>query len=884
MRALARLRSLYRNLVHRGRVERDLDDEIAAVFSALEEEHRRSGLSADDARRAAAIELGRAASIKTQVRDARTGAAIETLWQDVRFGLRLLRRTPSFTAAAVLSVTLGVGATIALFGLLDAVRLRPLPVPRAAELAEVRLDGPRCCRHTGRNRQVSLPLWREIERQQQAFSAMFAFADTRFNLAPQGDVRYVEGLYVSGGFFQVLGVSALMGRTIEPADDRPGCNGAPAVISHALWQREFGGRRDILGQTLTLRGGLYPVAGVMPPDFFGVEVGRRFDVALPICAAGFDRRDHWWLAAMGRLKPGWTAAAADAHLAALGPSLLNAAVPPNYSVEMARTFPTLRFSVHAAPNGVSPLREEYGGALWLLFGIAAVVLLTACANVGSLSLVRAAARQPELALRSALGATRLRIVRQLAVEGALVTLAGAAAGLALARAAGGGILRALSTPSDPIVLDLRPDWRVAALTAGIVGATTMAFAMLPVLRARTSQPSIGARVTAGRRTMVVREVLVALQVATSVILVAAALLFVSTFRNLATMNTGLAWDRVLVANVFFADGPPPAARAATQREVARRIAAVPGIEHVAHASTPPFSGSTWSTIIAMPSPAGEIEAEIVRNQVSAGYFAAVDTPLVAGRDFDHRDTPASPLVAVVNEQFARTFFGGQSPIGRRYTEGKQQFDIIGLVRDSKQYTLREEFRPITYSASAQSADAPSTVRFVLRRRTADAATTAGVRDAILGVAPGAGIRFATGGDMLTDAMRRERLLAGLAGFFGVVALALAIVGVYGVVAYAASTRRREIGIRRALGARAADVLRAVLGRIGFVASLGLAVGLALTLSLSAGAASLLYGVQPHDPRLLAAVAGTMLLAGLAASAFPARRALRTDPVSVLKDE
>jgi len=884
MGALARLRSLCRNLVLRDRVERDLDDELAAVFVALEEEHRRAGLTADEARRAAAIELGRPAAIKTQVRDARAGAAIETLWHDVRFGVRLLRRTPPFTAAAVLSVALGVGATIALFGLLDAVRLRPLPVPRAGELAEIRLDGPRCCRHTGRNRQVSLPLWQEIERQQQAFSSMFAFADTRVNLAPQGEVRYVEALYVSGSFFQVLGVRALVGRTIEPSDDRPGCDSWPAVISHALWQREFGGRPDILGQTLAIRNGHHPIAGVLPPDFFGVEVGRRADVAMPLCASGYNRRDHWWLAAMGRLKPGWTAAAADAHLSALGPALLNATVPPTYTAEMAREFPTLRFSVHAAPNGVSPLREEYGDALWLLAGIAAVVLLTACANVGSLSLVRAAARQPELALRSALGATKLRIFRQLAIEGVLVTLAGAAAGLALARAAGGGILRALSTPSDPIVLDLRLDWRIAAITAGIVGATTIAFAILPLLRARASQPSIGVRVTAGRRTMVVREILVALQVATSVVLVAAALLFASTFRNLATMDVGFAWDRMLVANVFFPAEPAPAARAAMQREVARAMADVPGIERVAHATTPPFGGSTWSTIVSMPSPAGEVEAEIVRNQISPGYFAVVNMPLIAGRDFDGRDTPSTPLVAVVNERFARTFFGGQSPIGRRYTEGKQQFEIVGLVRDSKQYTLREDFRPITYTASSQAGDPPLTMRFVLRTRAAGAVATAGVRDAILGAAPGAGIRFATGRDLLTDAMLRERLLAGLAGFFGIVALALAVVGVYGVVAYAAATRRREIGIRRALGARAADVLKAVLGRIGLVAAAGMAIGLAITLSISAGVTSLLYGVEPHDPRVLSAVAGTIFLAGLAASVFPARRALHTDPVTALKEE
>jgi hypothetical protein len=311
---------------------------------------------------------------------------LRSLWRNnVRYGVRLLSRTPSYFMAAALSLALGIGATTAVFGLLDALRLRGLPVARAGELAAVRLEGPRCCRHTGRNRQVSLPLWREIARQQQALAGLFAFADTRFNLAPQGEVRYVEGLFVSGDFFPVLGVAPALGRTLTPDDDRPGCANLGAVISHARWQSEFAGRADVLMQTIALRTSRHPIVGVMPADFFGVEVGRRFEVALPICASGFDRADHWWLGVMGRLKPGWTAAQANAHLATIGPSLLQAAVPPGYGVEQARQFMTLQFSVRPAPNGVSPLRMVYERPLWLLFAIAGLALVTACANVASLS-------------------------------------------------------------------------------------------------------------------------------------------------------------------------------------------------------------------------------------------------------------------------------------------------------------------------------------------------------------------------------------------------------------------------------------------------------------------------------------------------------------------
>ena len=296
MTLLAWLKNLWRGR----RLDAELDAELRGYVELLTDEYRARGYAPDAARRAARIEAGAIEPIKEQVRDARSGAWLDIFFQDVRFGLRLLARSPAFATAAIVSLALGIGANSAVFGLLNALRLRSLPVPAAQELAEIRLDGPRCCRHTGRNRQVSVPLWNEIRAQQQAFSALFAFADTRFNLAPQGEVRYVEGLFVSGSFFPTLGVPAILGRAFGPEDDRPGCGAGSAVISHSLWQSEYGGRPDVLSRTLSMRSGQIPIVGVMPASFFGVEVGRRFDVALPLCASGFDRHDHWWLAVMGR--------------------------------------------------------------------------------------------------------------------------------------------------------------------------------------------------------------------------------------------------------------------------------------------------------------------------------------------------------------------------------------------------------------------------------------------------------------------------------------------------------------------------------------------------------------------------------------------------------
>ena len=580
---MCRMRWL-KNLFSGGALDRELDAELRAYVDLLTDEYRARGLNPEAARRKAMLDAGGLESVKDGVRDVRSGVWLESLWCDLVFGARLLRRTPSFAAAAILSLALGIGANAAVFGLLNALRLRSLPVAHPEELAEIRLEGPRCCRHTGRNRQVSLPLWNEIRARQQALSGMFAFSDTRFNLATAGEVRYVEALWVSDTFFPVLGVRPALGRMLGPEDDRPGCGNGAAVISHALWQSEYGGSPDVLSQTLRFRSGRTPIVGVMPAGFFGVEVGRRVDVALPLCASGFGRPDHWWLGVMGRLKPGWTAEQADAHLSAIAPELLRQVVPPNYDAEGARQFMTLKLSVRAAVNGVSPLRRAYEDPLWLLLAIASLVLLTACANVASLFLVRATSRQPELALRLALGASRARIVRQLLIEGLLIAAAGTAAGLMIARLAGHGVLALLSTRTDPIVLDLSPDWRLLAFRAAIVALTTVAFVLAPALQAAgRARLATTPRATASRERIGLRDLLVALQVAMSVVLVSAALLFLVTFRNLASADLGFRTRNVLVANVFMSEERYQGKTRAARERLTARLAAVPGVDAIAHA-------------------------------------------------------------------------------------------------------------------------------------------------------------------------------------------------------------------------------------------------------------------------------------------------------------
>ena len=382
-----------------------------------------------------------------------------------------------------------------------------------------------------------------------------------------------------------------------------------------------------------------------------------------------------------------------------------------------------------------------------------------------------------------------------------------------------------------------------------------------------------------------REVLVAVQVAMSVVLLSAATLFIVTLRNVASVDAGFSAPEVLVANVFLNDQSyPRQVRAAVQRDLTARMAAIPGIESAAHAATPPLSGSVWETVVRVITPQAEIEAETNRNQISADYFRVMRTPLIAGREFDNRDIPSSPKVAIVNETFARKALGESMPLGRRVADGKEEFEVVGVVANSKQYTLREDFQPIVYTAASQVGEPGLTVRFVLRSRIGMAATVESVRQAIAEFDRKAGVRFATLEEMTIDSLQQERLMANLSGFFGFIAVVLAAAGVSGVVWYTAASRRREIGIRLALGARGSDVMRALLGRVAVVIGAGLLFGLVLAISANAAASSLLYGIHPREPWAIALIAVVIGGSGLCAAFVPARRAMRTDPVTALRAE
>jgi predicted permease len=884
LRAIVRLR--LRSLLQRNAVERELEEELQDHLARAVEVRVARGQSPAAARTEALRAIGGLEGRREECRDARGVTSLEHLMRDVRLAIRQMRRQPALALAAVVSLALGIGANTAMFHLLRALSLRPLPVASPGELVEIRLTGDgRAGRHSGRNEQWSLPQYRALEASQQGFSSLLAFGDTRFNVSPQGEVRYVEGLWVSGSFFETLGVKPAVGRLITTDDDRPGCGFSAAVISHHYWQHAFGGRSDIVGQTIPLGTARVPIVGVTEPAFFGVEVGRRFAVAMPLCSSGHDRRDHWWLAAMGRLRPGWTRRQAEAQLHGILPALLRETMP-DYRPDAAGPYLATGLEIVDASTGVSPMRGVYEQPLWILQAIAGLVLLIASANLASLMLARATARRHEFRVRLAMGGPRRRLVQQVLVECALLSVMGGSAAIAVAAAAARVIPAVLSTGTDPIFLDVRIDWAVAVFAAVVTGCALVIFGIGPAVHAARATTLEASPRGAGRDRQVLRRALVTAQLAVTLALLFGSLLFVRSFRNLSSEDTGVRTRGLVVANLFFRDARYPAAsRPAQYAAIADRIAALPGVTGVAEAFTTPFGGSVWGNGIAVD---GESLGDAHINQVSSNYFDLLGTPLLAGRGFDDRDLPGTTCVALVSRSFADHFFRGDA-VGRRIgllhsgSEPPREVEIVGIVADQKYRDPRERSPRIVFLASSQNPAPGLTQRFVIRSDADPASTVAMIGSALRDLDPEIAARYAVIDTQFDETMLQERLMARLSSLFGVVAIALAAVGLYGVVSYAVASRRAEIGIRVALGAGRRRILGMVLRDVGMMLLAGIAAGTAMALLAARSVGSLLYGLTPADTATLATAIAALTGVALASALWPARRAATVDPLTALRE-
>ena len=700
--------------------------------------------------------------------------------------------------------------------------------------------------------------------------------------------------------FGTLGVAPARGRLLSPEDDRPGCGAAGVVLSDAFWRSEFAGLDSAIGKELVIEDHPVEIIGVSPQGFMGLEVGETFDIALPFCSAAdpdpkennLTRRDLFWLKVMGRLKPGVTVMQASAELETLSPGLIQATMPTGYSNSALADYRSYQLSAYPAANGVSRLRQVYDASLWLLLGITGLVLLIACANIANLMLARASVREREMAVRLALGASRWRLIRQLLSESLVLAASGALLGIALAGAFSRSLVRLISTQGDVLQLDLSIDWRVLAFVGAVSTLTCFIFGLGPSFFSSRMAPAdalkAGSRgTTAGRGRFSFQRLLVASQIAVSLVLLVGALLFLHSFWNLMRVNPGFREDGILIAYFNMDKLQLPAERFEPMtRQLLAEIRSVPLVESAATSTHLPFNGS-WTSGVDVDG----IEGSSKFTWVSPGYLRTLQIPLIAGRDFNDQDTSASSRVAIVSESFVREFLAGRDAIGKvirtapepRYPAAS--YEIVGVVKDTKYAGLREQIPPPESYAPASQFPAIGPGTSILIHSSLPLATvTAATREKVRALSPDISMEFEVLKSTIDHRLVRERMLALLSGCFGFLAILLAMIGLYGVISYIVIQRRNEIGIRMALGARGQNVVGMIVGQTLLLLLLGIAGGTILSIAATRGASSLLFGIRPTDPLTLIGASIFLAAVALIASFVPARRATRVDPIIALRYE
>lgn len=818
---------------------------------------------------------------------------------DLRYAARQFRLNPGFAAVAILSLALGIGANTAIFQLINAISMRSLPVREPWRLSAVDTvpDFFAAGWMSGRTTALTYAQYQKILERQQAFDGVLAFNATRFNLSVSGQARHAEGLFVSSNFFDLLGVTPVLGRGLAPQpDDRP-CSEPGVVLNYAFWRSEFGGDPSVVGRTLPLDGRRFRIAGVTPPEFFGLEPARRFDVAVPLCAdALFDEKgigripnkSAWFISLVGRLRPGWTVEQASRHMQALSPGVFAATVPEDFPPDAEKQYRKNRLKAVSAAAGISDLRRQYATPLWLLLSLTALVLLIACANLANLLLARATVREREMAVRQAVGASRGRLIRQLMVESLLLAAAGAALGASLAQSASQILIAFLSTSGQRLLLDSAFDWHVFAFVSGVALITCLIFGMTPAFHATRASPAGAMR--GARGSMVsedkssLRRGLVVAQIAVCVVLLVSAILFGRSLQKLVSSETGIQTQGIVLATVT-PGGPDvgPQRRSAAFERILESSRTLPGVEGVSTVSISPFSGSGWNQ---MAITEGERRQLSWFNRVGPGYFRTMKTPLLAGREFSPQDRKGSPAVAIVNEEFARIFFSGANPVGRTFRiEGKpdEVFRIVGQVRNTKYSSLREKTRSIAYLARDQETEVPAGLTFAIRATGPPGPVLNGFRQ-LTTAQPEMLVEFRILDVQVQQSVQRERMMASLTGGFGVLAALLSMLGLYGVMSYTVERRRSEISIRMAIGAAWQEVTGMVLRETARLVMIGLALGAGLSLMTTRYAGSLLFGLQPNDPAALAAACALLACTAMLAAWMPARRAARLDPATALRQE
>jgi len=924
----------FRKLFTRHRQEQEAQDELHFHVEKETEKNIAAGMPPDEARRQALIAFGGVTQTRESLREIHGGGFFEAVLQDARYGLRMLRKTPGFTAIAVLTLALGIGANTAIFSLIDAVIFRSMPIEAPGDLFvfewhahqppsnysyhsfgdcddHLKASPPGGC-------SLPLPYFRDVQAQTSVFSHLTAFTSAgQLDMSGNGPAKMVKGEFVSGDYFPTLGVHAYMGRLISPSDDQQDAP-AVAVLNYGFWQREFGASNSAVGKTIRLNGISFLIVGVAEPRFDALTLANKYDLWAPMAQRPHlvprwnprqDKMNASWLIILGRVKPGVSVSQAQAAVSLL---FHNDMLQSDIKMFKPENDPAIRLV--SAPRILGGTQKQILQPLYVMMMCVTVVLLIACANVAGLLLARSASRQREIAVRVALGAKRGRIILQLLTESVMLAVAGGILGLLVAIWGAKALMWIVSAGApSPLAFSPELDWRVLAFTAGISLLTGIVFGLAPALRgsdvgltSSLKTTSDGLAPQGKHRRITAGGMLVSVQMALAIVVLVTAGLFVRTLSNLKALNPGFDTHNVLL----FGIDPRLAGYKGAQvdslfQRLQEKFSALPGVTAASYSAAPLLAGSLSTTGFHKPGtpPTSRDEKDDVPSDelpVGPKFFSTLHIPLLTGRDFTAADfaiaeensgeTPGSaPTPVIVNQVFAEQYFPGVNPVGQIFADTvpvkpdekkNPGFVIIGVVGNTKYNTLRREIQPTFYSPTIDGS-----AYFELRTALDPMALVPVAKDIANHENQDLALfRIATQKQMLDRQVFIERITAQLSSFFGVLALVLACLGLYGLLSYEVTRRTREIGIRMAVGAQSHNVIGLVLVKAIALIAGGAAIGIGVALGVTRFLASFLYGVHAGDPLTLVAVAGLLAVVALAACYIPARRATRVDPLVALRYE
>jgi predicted permease len=907
-----------KSLFQKRRVERELDEELEAYLEASSAHKQQSGMTPEAARHAALVELGSSNSVKHQIWSSRWEATLDNLLHDLRFGIRALAKSPGFTAVALLSLALGIGANTAIFSLLNAVLLRPLPVYRPQQLilfGHGKAVGSNSGLPNGSSDLFSYPFYRTFAAQTPSFSGVTAVSSVQMGSHVSvhgGDAEPIRIDLVSGSYFQVLGVAPALGRMIAESDDRSPGSSPVAVASYGWFQRHFQGNPAAIGQSIRMQGHVYTIVGVAQPGFTGLSPAAPADLWIPLSMEkeispgwnGLTDHDFRSLYVIGRLKPGVSLAQASASTNLLFRQIIRSEYlgdhPSPHDVAVVQH---ASIDLTSAAGGLPSLRLRFSAPLEILMCVVVLVLLMACANIANMLLARGVARSREVAVRQALGATPRRIVVQLLTESLLVALAGAALGIVLAWRGSRLLLTLAAQGSEGIPLDLTPDYRVLGFTLLVTVLTALFFGIAPALRAARLEltPALkeGSGSSSASANGTLARSLIVGQIVLSLLLLAAAGLFLRSLNNLAHVDPGFDPQNVLVFSLdeYAANLPLDSRLIHLQQQIEQSVQSLPGVQSASF-SMFTFNQGTWSDSVRVQGIEGTSEnrEDVLYNVVGTQHLKTFGIPLLAGRNFNAQDSARSPLVAVVNETFARRFFASEPALGHRLclcdgdpARGQVRFDveIVGVARDAKYAGLDEGQHMAVYFPYTQHIQYFG--NFSIRSTGSSEILIPAVRRAIAQVNPNIAVaQVVPLADEVRGSIATQRLIGVLCTFFAVLAVFLAAIGIYSLISYSVVRRTNELGIRLALGAQPRALLWLILNEFLFLLGVGLVVGLpfasAIALSLGAFLRSQLFLVNALDPFTLIAAVAVLSVMTVLAAWLPARRATRVNPMTALRSD